>query len=269
MNALWDAFMDLLPGQWDLFKQWAIWEFLLRGLWVAVQLAFFGIILSLIVGVLMAVARLSPVPIVKYLASTYIEVFRATPLLLLFFFVFFGAGRFNTGWARDVPLLSYFVDDTTGDLTPEASAVLALTLYNSAVVAEIIRAGILSISKGIIEAGRALGLTYIQTMNSIAIPMALRRMAPGLVSQLITLFKDTSLAFLISVEELLRRGRILWDSPTYTDSTIEIFIVVSLLYFIPNYALSLIAGRLEKGPEMRAWQGEEAAVAEVEARSGA
>jgi putative glutamine transport system permease protein len=88
-------------------------------------------------------------------------------------------------------------------------------------------------------------------MRYIAVPMALRRMAPGLVSQLITLYKDTSLAALIAIEELLRRGKILYESPSFGNPTIEVLTVVALMYFIPNYGLSLLAGRLEKGPEGR------------------
>jgi putative glutamine transport system permease protein len=126
--------------------------------------------------------------------------------------------------------------------------VAALTLYNSAVVAEIIRAGVLSISSGIIEATRALGMTYLQSMRYVALPMALRRMAPGLVSQLITLFKDTSLASILSIFELLRSARQIYDSPIY-NNTIEVLFVVSLMYFIPCYMLSLLAQKLEQGPE--------------------
>src|SRR5688572_33307513 len=111
MEALWDSFMDLLPGNWDLFKQWVYWEFLLRGLLISARIAFFAIILSIVVGTIMAVGRLAPAPIVRFLATLYIEIFRASPLLLLMFFVFFGASRFNTGWANDVPGPAYFVDD--------------------------------------------------------------------------------------------------------------------------------------------------------------
>jgi putative glutamine transport system permease protein len=268
MEALWDSFMDLLPGNWDLFKQWVYWEFLLRGLWISVKIAFFAIILSIVVGTIMAVGRLAPAPIVRFLATTYIEVFRASPLLLLMFFVFFGAGRFNTEWATDVPVLAYFVDDVTGDLTAEAAAIVALTLYNSAVVAEIMRAGILSISKGVIEASRTVGLTYLQSMRYIAVPIAFRRMAPGLVSQLITLFKDTSLAALITVFELFRRGRILFDDFKFQDSTVQIIFVIALMYFIPNYLLSLLAARLERGPDARARGDAGPTAAEAQAISG-
>ena len=251
MDALWGSLLDLLPGDWDPFKFWFIWKFLLIGLRTSVQIAVVAIALSLVVGILMSVGRLSPIPIVRVLATTYVETFRATPLLLLIFFVFFGAGRVNTSGAMDIPILNWFVDDRSGDLTPQASAILALTLYNSAVVAEVMRAGILSISKGIIEASRSLGLSYMQSMRFVAVPMALRRMSPGIVSQLITLYKDTSLGALIALEELLRKGKLLYENPTYSNSTVEILFVVALMYFIPNYLLSLYAARLEKGPETR------------------
>jgi putative glutamine transport system permease protein len=244
--------MGWIPGDWAVFDQWAIWRFLFEGLWISVRIAGVSILLSLVIGVVMAVGRLSPVPAARFVATGYIETFRATPLLLLITFVFFGAGRLNTGWANGIPVLTYFFDDVHGDLTPEASGVLALTLYNSAIVAEIVRAGIASIPRGVIEASRTLGLGYLQSMRYVAVPMALRRMAPGLVSQLITLFKDTSLVALIAVLELSRRARILYDSPAYSQSTVEILFVVALMYFVPNYLLSLLAGRLERGPEARA-----------------
>lgn len=251
MDSIWVALLDFLPGDWENFEAWPNWRFLLQGLWTSVQIALVSILLSLALGVVMSIGRLSPVPLVKVLATAYIEVFRATPLLLLIFFVFFGAGRFNTAWAVGIPVLDWFVDDRSGDLTGKASVILALSLYNSAVVAEVMRAGILSISKGIIEASRALGLGYLQSMRYVAVPMALRRMSPGLVSQLITLFKDTSLAYLVSVEELLRRGKILYESPAYGNHIIEVLTVVALFYFIPNYLLSRYAARLERGPDAR------------------
>ena len=252
MDALWNGVIDLLPGNWDLFREWPYWRFLFEGLWLSARIAVYSIILSLILGMTMSVMRLAPSRPLRWIATTYVETMRATPLLLLLFFIFFGASSFNTGWAKGVPIASLFVDDTNGDLTPLASAVIALTLYNSAVVAEILRAGILSISKGIIEASRCLGLSYLQSMRFVAVPMALRRMAPGLVSQLITLYKDTSLASVIGIFELLRRGKILYETPIYGNPTIEVLLIVSLMYFIPCYVLSLLAQRLEQGPEVRA-----------------
>jgi His/Glu/Gln/Arg/opine family amino acid ABC transporter permease subunit len=251
MEALWNKLVDFLPGNWDLFREWPYWRFLFEGLWLSARLAIYSILLSLAVGVSMSVMRLAPSRPLRWLSTGYVETMRATPLLLLLFFVFFGASSFNTGWAVDVPIAALFVDDNNGDLTPLASAVIALTLYNSAVVAEIMRAGILSISKGIIEASRCLGLSYLQSMRFVAVPIALRRMAPGLVSQLITLYKDTSLASVIGILELLRRGKVLYETPVYGNPTIEVLSVVSLMYFIPCYGLSLLGQRLERGPSER------------------
>jgi putative glutamine transport system permease protein len=243
----------LAGAGFEPFLHWPIWRFLLQGLWISVQIALYAISLSLAIGILLAVARLAPVRHLRWLASTYVEVFRATPLLLLLFFIFFGAARVDLGFLEGVPLLQGTVDDS-GHLDRIPAAVAALTLYNSAVIAEIVRAGILSISKGILEASRALGLTYLQSMRYVALPIALRRMTPGLVSQLVTLYKDTSLASILSIAELLRRGRIIYDNPAY-NNTIEVLLVVSMMYFIPCYALSLLAQRLEQAPGTRATRG--------------
>jgi putative glutamine transport system permease protein len=243
MNAI------IAGAGFEPFTTWPIWRFLLEGLWLSLQIAFYGIILSITVGMIMAVGRLAPVAPVRWAAATYVEVFRATPLLLLLFFVFFGAGRLELDFLVGVPILGSIVDDV-GHLKAVPSAVIALTLYNSAVVAEIIRAGILSISKGILEAARALGLNYLQSMRYVALPMALRRMSPGLVSQLITLFKDTSLASILGITELLRNGRLIYEQPLYANA-VETLSVVALLYFIPCYGLSLLAQRLERGPAGR------------------
>jgi putative glutamine transport system permease protein len=229
------------------FTHWPIWHFLLDGLWLSVKIALYAITLSIVIGMTMAVLRMAPARPLRWLGATYVEVFRATPLLLLLFFIFFGAGRIDLSFIRDVPLLKSLVDDR-GHLDRIPAAVAALTLYNSAVVAEIVRAGILSISSGIMEATRALGLTYLQSMRYVAMPMALRRMAPGLVSQLITLFKDTSLASILSIFELLRSARLLYDSPIYSNP-LEVLLVVSMMYFIPCYLLSLLAQRLAKSPD--------------------
>jgi His/Glu/Gln/Arg/opine family amino acid ABC transporter permease subunit len=256
--------ITLLQGAgFEPFTTWPIWRFLLEGLWLSIQIAFYAIILSIVVGITMAVGRLAPVRPVRLLAGAYVEVFRATPLLLLLFFVFFGAGRVELDFLNSIPLLARTVDDV-GQLEAVPSAVIALALYNSAVLAEIVRAGILSISKGILEASRALGLNYLQSMRYVALPMALRRMSPGLVSQLITLFKDSSLASILGISELLRHGRIIYEQPLYANA-VETLTVVALLYFIPCYGLSLLAQRLERSPEAR----ERMAIVNAEAGLGA
>jgi His/Glu/Gln/Arg/opine family amino acid ABC transporter permease subunit len=237
----------ILGAGFEPFLDWPIWRFLLEGFWLTIRIAGYAIVFSILIGITMAVCRLAPMKPVAWAAASYVEVFRATPLLLLIFFVFFGAGRVEMEWLDSLPLGSQIVDEQ-GHIRPLPSVVIALTLYNSAVVAEIVRAGILSISRGVIEAARSVGLSYLQSMRFVAIPMALRRMMPGLVSQLVTLFKDTSLASILSIPELLRRGRIIYDNPIDANS-LETLTVIGIMYFIPAYCLSLLAQRLERGPE--------------------
>ena len=193
--------VEFLAGAgWEPFKHWPIWRFLLYGLWLAIKIAGASIAISLAIGIVMAVGRLAPVRLVRWLASTYVEVFRATPLLLLLFFVFFGVGAGRTGEGVDAGHLE------------RIPAVAALSLYNSAVVAEIMRAGIDSISHGIIEAARALGLTYLQ---SDALRRGSRwpcggwpRASSASSSRCLRTRRSSASS---AVVELLRRGRLIYD----------------------------------------------------------
>jgi aspartate/glutamate/glutamine transport system permease protein len=123
------------------------------------------------------------------------------------------------------------------------AAIVALTIFESAMLSEIIRSGLNSIDKGQIEAGRSSGLNYIQTLSYIVMPQALRRMVPPIVSQFISLLKDTSLAVVIALPDLLHNGQILYAQ---TGSGVTpIFTIVALMYFIVNFTLSRVARRLE------------------------
>jgi glutamate transport system permease protein len=115
-------------------------------------------------------------------------------------------------------------------------------LYNSAILGEIFRAGILSLDKGQTEAATAIGLTYWQAMRLVILPQALRRMIPAIVSQCVTLLKDTSLGFVIAYEELLRRANILG---VFSKNLLQSLFVVALMYIAVNLTLSRIARRLE------------------------
>jgi ABC-type amino acid transport system permease subunit len=134
---------------------------------------------------------------------------------------------------------------------------IGLTIYTSAVLSEIVRAGVLSIPRGEVEAARSLGLTYGQTMRRVVLPQALSRMAPAIVSQLITLVKDTSLASILAVQELVGSARVLFN---FYGNPIETLFVAACIYFAICYSLSQISRRLEAGrsPEQRvAVAGEE------------
>src|SRR5918996_4908451 len=146
-------------------------------------------VLAMAVGAVLAVGRLSRRRWLAVAAGAWVELFRGLPLLLLILFLFLGlpaAGvTISTFWAL----------------------VGGLTLYNSAVLGEIFRAGILSLPRGQTEAAYAVGLRRGQTLRMILLPQAVRLMLPALVSQLVTLLKDTSLGFVIGYAELLRSGR--------------------------------------------------------------
>ena len=121
--------------------------------------------------------------------------------------------------------------------------VIGLTLYNSAVLAEIFRAGILSLSKGQSEAASSLGMTYWQSMQLVILPQAIRRMTPAIVAQLATLTKDTSLGFVIGYQEIMRRAQVLGQGSP--NNLLQSYVVVGILYFIVIFGLSRLARRLE------------------------
>jgi glutamate transport system permease protein len=189
------------------------------------EAAAYALVLAMLLGVLLAFGRLSRAAVVRVPAVAVVEFFRATPLLLLIL-----------GFFLAYPQL------TGKSLDPLYALVLGLTLYNGAVIAEIIRAGILSLPKGQTEAAMAVGLGRGQTLRLVLLPQALRIMLPALVSQLVVLLKDTSLGFVISYAELLRTtGQLV----QVLDNPIQLYLFVALIYIAVNLALSRLASFLE------------------------
>jgi glutamate transport system permease protein len=210
--------------RWEPLTQWAVLRFLLLGLVETMKAASAAMVLAVALGSGLALMRLARTLPVRAVASLWTEFFRGVPLLLLIFFSFFALPKYG------IPM------------SPFRALVLALTLYNGAMLGEIFRAGILSLDRGQSEAAYALGLGYWQTMFLVVIPQAARRMVPAIVSQLITLLKDTSLGFVITYEELLRRSR---STGEFFRNPLQATVFVALVYVIVNFALSRIARRLE------------------------
>jgi glutamate transport system permease protein len=196
-----------------------------QGLLLTVRAALAGMVLAMTVGALLALARLSRTGPLRWLATAYIEVFRALPVLLLILFGYLALPQLGV------------------DISPFQALVLGLTLYNGAVLAEIFRSGILSLERGQSEAAYAIGLTYSQTMRLVVVPQAFRRMIPSLISQLVTLLKDTSYGYIVTYEELLRRGK--GNADFDSDWLISSYVAVLLIYVVVNFALSRLAKRLE------------------------
>jgi glutamate transport system permease protein len=215
----------VLPARrWVPFSDGRVWLFLLEGLWVTVQIGAVALVASLVIAVPLAVGRTALPPPARWLVVGWIELVRATPVLAL--------------------ILGITLFMPRNLLAPMWSATLALTIYTSAVLAEILRAGILSIPKGEVDAARSLGLTFPATMRLVVLPQAFVRMMPALVSQMITLVKDTSLASIAAVSELAGYAR---STHSFYGNPAETYFLVACMYFVINYTLSRIARRLELG----------------------
>jgi glutamate transport system permease protein len=210
--------------KWEPLTQWAVLKFLLIGLGNTVKAAAFAGLMALVLGALLALLRLSLTPPVRWFAATFIEFFRGVPLILLIFFTYLG-------------LRGYGID-----ISPFQALVLALAVYNGAVLGEIFRAGIRSLDKGQTEAAYAIGLGYWPAMVLVVIPQAVRRMVPAIVSQMVTLLKDTSLGFVITYDDLLRRSR---STREFFDNQLQTMLLVGLMYIVVNYSLSRFARWLE------------------------
>lgn len=200
-------------------------KFLLEGFWVTIQVAFVSIILSFIIGGLVGIIRYAKVPVLSQILAMIVETVRNLPLLLIIFFTYFA------------------LPEVRIKLEIIPAAIVALTIFESAMLSEVIRSGLKSVDKGQMEAARSSGLSYVQALIHIILPQALRRMVPPIVSQFISLLKDTSLAVVISLPELTHHGQIIYGQSQ--KFLIPILILVALMYFVVNYSLSIVAQRLE------------------------
>ncbi|MFJ8235565.1 amino acid ABC transporter permease [Ureibacillus sp. NPDC094379] len=203
---------------------------LLQGTYITIQLTIFSLIFSLIIGLLVAIGRLSTNKLIYKVCGVYISILRGTPLLVQLMYV-------------------YFVFPELGlQLTAFQAAIIALALNESAYLAETFRAGIQSIPKGQMEAAKAIGMDYSLAMRRIILPQAIRNMLPAIGNSAITLTKNSSLAAVITVSELMYQGQILVAS---TFENILIFTLVGVVYWLLHYPLVIFVNYLEKRGEYR------------------
>lgn len=197
-------------------------DFLMKGLAVTLKLALISAAGSLIFGILLGIIRYSRVIIFSSIATAYIETVRSVPLILFIVFMHFGALPYIM---RQPP--SFF-----------DSSCVAFIIFTSAYIAEIIRSGLNSVEKVHIDAAKSLGLNWMQRLTHIILPLAINRMTPALVSQFISLIKDTSLASTIGLIELTRSGEIIYER-TFHEA--EILLFIAFVYFIICFGLSKLS----------------------------
>jgi His/Glu/Gln/Arg/opine family amino acid ABC transporter permease subunit len=244
--------MDFLfSGEnWEWLFHGNNFRFLFDAFMTNLLLAIIAMVLSLIFGLVLALLRLSKNKAVSAFTGVWIDVWRNLPLIFILLYLFL---NLPNSWKQ-----AYV--DALPDLLPDVmgsgfflAAILGLTLYNSAVIAEIFRAGIQSLERGQGEAAAALGLPYWRSMRLVILPQGLRRMVPATVSQLITLTKDTSLASIINIQELVGGGAIIATTAgsPFVDpggpkaSILHVMLVVGAMFVIFNLILSRLSRFLE------------------------
>jgi His/Glu/Gln/Arg/opine family amino acid ABC transporter permease subunit len=237
------------PANWEWITAGNNLRYLLSGFLINIEIALIAMVLSLIVGLALALARLSRNRLAALVAGLWIDVWRNLPLI---FIILYLALSIPESW-RDAYVGLVPATFPEAFRTPFILAAIGgLTLYNSAVIAEIMRAGILSLERGQSEAAQSLGMRYWQSMRLVILPQGLRRMVPATVSQLITLTKDTSLVSIIAIQEAIRRARIVTNtsgSPFVglgVDAPLlHVFITVGMMFILFNLMLSRLSKRLE------------------------
>jgi His/Glu/Gln/Arg/opine family amino acid ABC transporter permease subunit len=233
------------PGNWEWLTAGNNVRFILEGFAINLQIAVIAIVLALVVGLLLALAQLAGLAPLRIGSKLWVDVFRNLPLIFLILYLALGLPTSAKEAYEDL-VPDFFPDALDNGLV--LAALLGLVLYNSAVLAEIMRAGILSLPKGQGEAAAALGLTYWQSMRLIILPQGLRRMVPATVSQLITLNKDTTLVSIIAIQEVMRQGRIVTSANFFAEvqaPVLQVFIFIGALFILVNFALSRLSKRLE------------------------
>ncbi len=208
---------------WDVFEE--VFPFLLHGARVTITLTLVSLFFGVVLGLLIGLARVSINPLVRNVAVVYIEVVRGTPLLMQLIFIYYG-----------LPSLGLNLD-------AYSAGILGLSMNSAAYVGEIFRAGIQSIGKGQVEAARASGLTYTQSMRYVVLPQALRVVLPPLTNEFVAMLKDTSLVSTLAVAELLRVGR---EMQAWKSNTFSPFAGVALIYLAMTIPMTKLARHFEK-----------------------
>lgn len=205
----------------------------LSGTGITILLSLFGVVLGFILGLIVCVGRLSNNKILKYIATTYIEIIRGTPLMVQIAII-----------GLSLPYLLGFKYPSILGLKPEFTAgILTLTINSGAYIAEILRSGIQAVNKGQLEASRSLGLSYSQSMKYVIIPQAIKNILPALGNEFITLVKESAIVSFIGITDIM------FAATAVKNSTYKYFgpyLLAALIYFVLTFTLSRAVLLLEK-----------------------
>ena len=220
---------QLAAAKWEPFLTSNLWTtYVLPGITGTLTAAAVSIVLALALGLVLGVGRMSHTAPIRRVCAVLVEFFRAVPVLIMMIFAYFLYAQYDVFPSRQLAL---------------AGVITGLTLYNGAVIAEIVRAGVHALPRGQAEASSAMGLTWGQTMRSVLLPQAVTSMLPVLISQLVVVLKDTAIGYQITFVEMVRQGTVIGS--TY-GNYVSALIVIAVLMISVNFTLSAAATRLER-----------------------
>jgi glutamate transport system permease protein len=215
---------QLAADRWQPFTRWPYLRFLLRGVEGTLKATVAAAVLAFPLGVVLALLRVSPTRALRWVATGYIELFRSIPLLLLIY-----------AFLLELPRLGL-------NLPIFYKLVVPIALVNIAVLAEVFRAGIKAVDAGQSEAAASIGLRHGQVMRLVVLPQAIRIVVPALVTQLISLLKDSTLGYVVSYPELMKQGN---NLTVYTHLLVQTYLIITTVYILMNYGLGQLAGWLQ------------------------
>jgi len=208
------------------FLNWGVIQsFIAKGFWFSIQLTLVAMVGGIILGTLLAMMRLSSHKWLSAPAAFYVDTLRSIPLVMVILWFFL------------------LIPKLLGPLGGQMSAFITFTLFEAAYYSEIMRAGIQSVSKGQVNAGYALGMSYGQTMKLVVLPQAFRNMLPVLLTQTIILFQDTSLVYAVGEYDLLKGFEVAGKN---FNRPVETYLVAAVVYFVICFGLSYLVRRLQK-----------------------
>ncbi|WP_030663090.1 amino acid ABC transporter permease [Streptomyces cellulosae] len=230
--------------QWDRFQYWFLRPTILDGLLITLEVTVYSAALGLLGGVLLALARLSPSPVLRTVSWIYTWLFRSVPLIVVLLFLYNFSALYRT-LSVGVPFgPAFFTFDESRLATDMVVAVVGLSLNEAAYASEVVRGGILSVDQGQHEAASALGLPKRYQFAKIVFPQALRSITPNYVNQLIGLIKGTSLVFYVSLLDLF--GSVQSMGSTYPGDIVPLLLVATAWYLILTSVVSVIQFYVER-----------------------